>query len=54
MPVSNTPSKIRPTNPTPAHASGKGTPTKVRPDNPTPLAAQQARTVRPSNLSFFL
>lgn len=49
MPVSDTPSKTRPTNPTPAHASGKGTPTKVRPENPTPIAASQASTVRPSN-----
>uniref|UniRef100_H2YTD8 Sperm-associated antigen 17 n=1 Tax=Ciona savignyi TaxID=51511 RepID=H2YTD8_CIOSA len=47
--VSDTPSKMRPTNPTPAHASGKGTPTGVRPDNPTPFAAAQLRNMRPSN-----
>nr|CAB3266505.1 sperm-associated antigen 17 [Phallusia mammillata] len=48
--VSDTPSKMRPTNPTPAHASGGGTPTKVRPENPTPIAAAaQQRNVRPSN-----
>lgn len=50
IPVSDTPSKMRPTNPTPGHASGSGTPTKVRPDNPTPFAASQARqAARPSN-----
>ncbi|XP_039272076.2 sperm-associated antigen 17-like [Styela clava] len=50
IPVSDTPSKMRPTNPTPGHASGSGTPTKVRPENPTPFAASQARqAARPSN-----
>jgi len=50
--VSDTPSKVRPTNPTPGHASGGGTPTKVRPDNPTPLAAEaHQRGARPSKFS---
>ena len=32
-------SKLRPSNPTPDHAHGKGTPTEVRPTNPTPSHA---------------
>ena len=51
--VSDTPSKVRPTNPTPGHAIGGGTPTKVRPENPTPFAAEaQPRGVRPSKCTL--
>lgn len=40
---------MRPTNPTPAHATGNGTPTPVRPTNPTPSQASTAVNPRPSN-----
>ena len=40
---------MRPTNPTPGHASGNGTPTPLRPTNPTPLKASTAGNPRPSN-----
>ena len=40
---------MRPTNPTPAHATGNGTPTPVRPTNPTPSQASAAVNPRPSN-----
>lgn len=46
---SATPKSIRPTNPTPAHATGNGTPTPVRPTNPTPLQASTTVNPRPSN-----
>ena len=46
---SATPNSIRPTNPTPAHATGNGTPTPVRPTNPTPLQASTTVSPRPSN-----
>ena len=46
---SATPNSIRPTNPTPAHATGNGTPTPVRPTNPTPLQASTTVNPRPSN-----
>ena len=37
--TASSPSKIRPSHPTPNHARGQGTPTEVRPTNPTPLKA---------------
>lgn len=40
---------MRPTNPTPAHATCNGTPTPVRPTNPTPSQASTAVNPRPSN-----
>ena len=40
---------MRPTNPTPGHASGNGTPTPLRPTNPTPLKASTAGNPRPTN-----
>jgi len=46
---STTPNGMRPTNPTPAHATGDGTPTLVRPTNPTPSHASTAGNPRPSN-----
>lgn len=46
---SATPHGMRPTNPTPAHATGNGTPTPVRPTNPTPSQASTAVNPRPSN-----
>ena len=46
---STTPNSMRPTNPTPAHATGNGTPTPVRPTNPTPSHASTATQPRPSN-----
>ena len=46
---STTPNGMRPTNPTPAHATGNGTPTPVRPTNPTPSQASTAGNPRPSN-----
>lgn len=46
---SATPNGMRPTNPTPAHATGNGTPTPVRPTNPTPSQASTAVNPRPSN-----
>ncbi|XP_068698646.1 sperm-associated antigen 17-like [Montipora foliosa] len=46
---SSTPNSMRPTNPTPGHASGNGTPTPLRPTNPTPLKASTAGNPRPSN-----
>ncbi|KAJ7321773.1 Sperm-associated antigen 17 [Desmophyllum pertusum] len=46
---SATPNSMRPTNPTPAHATGNGTPTPVRPTNPTPSQASTAVNPRPSN-----
>ena len=47
--LSATPNDMRPTNPTPGHASGNGTPTPLRPTNPTPLQASTADNPRPSN-----
>ncbi|XP_078373230.1 sperm-associated antigen 17-like isoform X2 [Oculina patagonica] len=46
---SATPNGMRPTNPTPAHATGNGTPTPVRPTNPTPSHASSSVISRPSN-----
>jgi len=46
---SATPNGMRPTNPTPAHATGDGTPTPVRPTNPTPSQTSTAVNPRPSN-----
>lgn len=44
------PNNLRPTNPTPAHATGNGTPTPLRPNNPTPAhASSKPVNVRPSN-----
>lgn len=44
------PNNLRPTNPTPAHATGDGTPTPLRPNNPTPAhASSKPVNVRPSN-----
>ena len=42
---------MRPTNPTPGHATGNGTPTPLRPTNPTPLHASTNVNPRPSNPS---
>ena len=47
--VAASPSDIRPTNPTPGHATGQGTPTALRPTNPTPAHASQPHApTRPS------
>ena len=45
------PNDVRPTNPTPGHATGDGTPTPVRPTNPTPVHASKSVVTnpRPSN-----
>ncbi|XP_031553104.1 sperm-associated antigen 17-like isoform X2 [Actinia tenebrosa] len=43
------PNNLRPTNPTPAHATGDGTPTPLRPNNPTPAHASKPSNPRPSN-----
>eukprot|EP00058_Branchiostoma_floridae_P014404 XP_002599892.1 hypothetical protein BRAFLDRAFT_120607 [Branchiostoma floridae] len=48
--VTSTTPSLRPTNPTPAHASGTGTPTPLRPKNPTPQhAAGVTFSARPGN-----
>ncbi|XP_078618505.1 sperm-associated antigen 17-like isoform X8 [Branchiostoma floridae x Branchiostoma japonicum] len=47
--VTSTTPSLRPTNPTPAHASGTGTPTPLRPKNPTPHAAGVTLPTRPGN-----
>ncbi|XP_033120508.1 sperm-associated antigen 17-like [Anneissia japonica] len=48
--VVSSPSDVRPTNPTPGHATGQGTPTPLRPTNPTPAHASQTQgLVRPGN-----
>ncbi|KAI8520911.1 Sperm-associated antigen 17, partial [Branchiostoma belcheri] len=47
--VTSTTPNLRPTNPTPAHASGTGTPTPLRPKNPTPHAAGVSIPARPGN-----
>ncbi|CAH1225250.1 SPAG17 [Branchiostoma lanceolatum] len=47
--VTSTTPNLRPTNPTPAHASGTGTPTPLRPKNPTPHAAGVTLPSRPGN-----
>ncbi|XP_071495561.1 sperm-associated antigen 17-like [Diadema antillarum] len=48
--ASASPSDIRPTNPTPGHATGQGTPTPLRPTNPTPAHASQPHgPTRPVN-----
>ena len=41
-------SKLRPSNPTPDHAHGKGTPTDLRPTNPTPSHAFKTNGNGPS------
>ena len=45
--VSHTPSNLRPTNPTPAHAAGQGSPAPIRPSNPTPHHASKTVPERP-------
>ena len=47
--ASMTPKDMRPTNPTPAHATGNGTPTPIRPTNPTPSQAATTANPRPNN-----
>ena len=47
----NTPSALRPGNPTPAHADGKGSPAPVRPQHPTPAHAVQTIQERPGKFT---
>ncbi|CAH1277086.1 SPAG17 [Branchiostoma lanceolatum] len=47
--ITSTTPNLRPTNPTPAHASGTRTPTPLRPKNPTPHAAGVTLPSRPGN-----
>lgn len=47
--VGHSASGMRPSNPTPAHATGQGSPAPVRPQAPTPAHAQKLPAGRPVN-----